>query len=208
MLANASGNEEETSQWCLHSNTDNEASSRVLHGQQNTETVVKKLMNDVFIARQWCWFSSDVSWKPWLLEQCWQKRHVGTGLQAMKKKFTNDVLHSNTGSEASSQVLHGPHNAEAAVKKPMSDVFTAKLMMIEASWQALHGQQNEYRNCCEETYVWCLHSKTYEEVSSRILQRQLNGQQVVLPLLVHHCKQTEITQYSAGTLYLYQFIIH
>ena len=51
----------------------------------------------------------------------------------MKKKFTNDVLHSNTGSEASSQVLHGPHNAEAAVKKLMSDVFTAKLMMIEAS---------------------------------------------------------------------------
>ena len=51
MLADASGHEEETSQKGLHSNTDNEASSRVLHGQQNAQTVVKKLMSNVFTAK-------------------------------------------------------------------------------------------------------------------------------------------------------------
>ena len=54
----------------------------------------------------------------------------------------------------------------------------------------------EWRNCCEETDD-CLLSKTYGEVSSRVLQGQLNGQQVVLPLQVHHCKQTEITHNTA-----------
>ena len=163
--------------WAMFS----QASWQALHGQQNVyiETDVKKLMYNAYTARP----------------------------------------------TMSSRILHGQHNEETVVKKLMNDAYTARptkkclqvscmdnrmKKLLWRNWWMMLTQQDlwrsvfkylawttEWRNCCEETDEWCLHSKTYNEVCSRVLQRQLNGQQVVLPLLVHHCKQTEITHNTA-----------